>query len=340
MFDTSYSQIFDPRIDPDLLIGRLEKKSQRKKLFNITEELVTISKRAQIGEVISWEKLFKAINAIDHLHIILKTTLGSFFIRIAYGDERANYFYSEQLVYELLEKNGVQENPIIFTEFRSNEKAYDFQVMKCLEGTDLETSYKEEQSNEILSQLAHSFKTLHSLGGNGFGFLDIAEAKLGHLFGTLPSWHDHLFANYRAHLDYCSKLNLFPEDIIKKLQKLPSKSEKFCKVVTPQLLHGDILDANIMWNGTKLTMIDMSFVRLGDPLFDLAHYALYYDQERINRLLKFYGVNIQDNLQIWDTYTLRLLVWKVVLRHMINSQAALEKAILHVTDLSMKTDAI
>ncbi len=250
-----------------------------------------------------------------HLIFYVSTDSGNFVVRVnRFLDDPEHYMGLEETFIRMFNSVGIPTNKVIFSDSSRKEYDFDYQIMEVLQGKDLETEWDgtKEDYDKISYQLGSFVALEHKLEVSGWGrFVRSKE-----LMGQFKTPKEYLY----TYLDYDLKVMLDGGVIDRELKKkIENYFDSECIVldgVKPCLIHHDIADHNIRYNGDKVIAIfDWENAVAYDPVSDLAsahtwvcHYPRRDQMTRgyLNKL-GYKPFNFEKRLAI---HFLRTMIWK------------------------------
>ena len=235
---------------------------------------------------------------------------------------RANIGYGSSEVYMLVEKLltdkvsllGVPVNRILVVDISRKKFVFDFQIQEQLAGKDIEDHFDgSQESYDALSfQLGAYIARWGALSFDGFGRFDAS------LNGTKKSMYDYMIVQLDADIEFLVTANIVSGAQAIALRKLFETYKDVMYVKQSTLVHYDLADHNIMFDGSsKLTGIfDWEAAVAGDPILDLASAPTWKTHfPRDQKIIEGY----QSVRQLPDLYRekiniyrLRTMIWKMV----------------------------
>lgn len=205
-----------------------------------------------------------------HLIFYVPTENEDLVVRInRFLEEPEHYMALEETFIKTFNSVGIPTNKVIFSDDSRRKYDFDYQIMKILEGKDLETEWSgaKEDYDKISYQLGRFVALEHKLEVKDWG--RFVRSRV--LMGQFKTPKEYLY----AYLDYDLQVMLHGgiiDDGLKK--KIDDYFESECIVldeVKPCLIHHDIADHNIRYEGDKVVAIfDWENAVAYDPVSDLA----------------------------------------------------------------------
>lgn len=213
-----------------------------------------------------------------------------------------------QVIDRVLEQ-GIPAIPVA-----SHQDTHTYQVMRRARGTAVADLPIEERRVAWL-QLAAELRKLHTIGGTGAGLI----VKTEPLTGAYSTWELYVKHYIVEHGLYCLEHGLLDEQTVKAVFApfITWQQEPF--VTTGSLLHGDLNDYNVFWDGKRLEIIDWEDALIGDPIFDLAGWGCFtgHPKEEWAAFLEaYYGGAVPNGFwPLFNLYMLRIALSRLVYLH-------------------------
>jgi hypothetical protein len=202
---------------------------------------------------------------------------------------------------------------------------FDFQVMAEAPGRSLrEFDHDDDAILPLLHALGRTIARLHGVRLEGFGWVDASPmtdpgADPGRIIGIFDSWGDYVRLRLCEHLSICVSLGSIDAAEADRIGRLFGDSGGLFRAVEPRLLHGDLGNHNVFVSGGQVSaLIDWEDCLAGDPAFDVAFWATFHPDRRLDAILGGYGSEAEspgDFLRRFWLYYLRIALSKTVLRH-------------------------
>lgn len=222
--------------------------------------------------------------------------------------------YAEDKVISEVRKYKI---PAIPTLIKKDSDGELYQVMRRARGKSLYEITDHDIKNRYYVNLAKILIKLHNIPvGSKFGFINPTGK---YLIGLHDKWNEYLLTKYEDHVKYLIDNNLVDDEFITKKMKLvyfyPNDFINF----RPSLLHGDLNDHNIFFKDYEISdIIDWEDALIGDPIYELAHWATFHNYEDHKFLIDSY-FEFQKKpdryYQIFWSYYLRVSISKLVQLH-------------------------
>ena len=198
---------------------------------------------------------------------------------------------------------------------------FDFQIGDEGLGRPLdEFNDDEPRMQRLLKKLGRFVATIHSLPLEGYGLLDARPlaAGIGPPRGVHDTWADYLLLNLSNHVEACLRdgdLSAAEADSV--LASFERHADSLT-VSGGVLLHGDLGSHNVLTDGDRLLgLIDWEDALAGDPVYDIAFWASFHQQERHAAFLAGYREvrALPDDFSVrFRLYFTRIALAKAVLR--------------------------
>jgi fructosamine-3-kinase len=238
---------------------------------------------------------------------------------------RAIDFYLDTWAMGVLGKEKLPTIQIYSVDTSRARYPYDYEVLDEAKGTPL-TLIKNDslEKPRIMFQLGLTMAKIHNIRTSGFGLLDIDQTLITNTgTGVLKTWKEYVFLNVDRHLKFCADVGSISLDDGKRIQAIFEKNENILEETKPSLLHGDLSNQNIFWDGESISaLIDWEDCLSGDPIFDIASWGSFIgNAEKLDLFLKGYRsvTPLPDifNLKYWF-YNVRIILAKTVFRYRFN----------------------
>ncbi|MBU1085845.1 MAG: phosphotransferase [Candidatus Beckwithbacteria bacterium] len=225
----------------------------------------------------------------------------------------------EKLITEKVTKLGVPTNTVIYADVSRKKFPFDFQIQEVLQGKDPEIYFKGSKAdyNKISFDLGIKIAKLTKLKFKKFGRFNEKSAINGKLIGTKNSFFDYITVCLDDDIRYLVKAKVINNNKSKIIRQLFDQHKAIINLDQGSLIHHDLADHNITFQGTKVTGIfDWETAVIGDPVLDLAScptWRTFYPREE--KLIKGYQTitDLPDNFkEKMNIYRLRTMLWKIV----------------------------
>ncbi len=215
---------------------------------------------------------------------------------------------NEQYALEIWNKHGINVPKIKFC-------SKEYLIEDYIKGERLDIFLKKNKSNnldEMYENLNNLIKKVHSIKGNGFGFLDENH------IGKFNSWEEFIIEDSINNLNKLKENNIIDTVTIDKirvfLNNLKENGSLDCD--TPYLLHADLNPKNIIIkDNKKIYLIDGGDCIYGDPNYDLA-ILKNISNELFTNIFKSEQNKI--NIKSLENYEILHQLWLINLYHKEN----------------------
>ncbi len=220
-------------------------------------------------------RLIQPLISDNNRVISAETSDGKRLIIRASRQKGGNKFASEKMILDLLENLGIPVPHVIAIDYTKRIiPDRSISVSERLPGkTFTGDSTKEGVVDPILlRQIGSMLKRIHNVEiGTGFGFLD-EQGK-----GSHKSWEEFVLDPFRSErLKFLVDNGLINEVDLRQAINFANSKKHLLTNCPRKLLHGDFALSNILQENNKLTgIIDFENAKAGDPLWDIAHFAVY-----------------------------------------------------------------
>lgn len=225
----------------------------------------------------------------------------------------------EKMITDDVARVGVPTNKILFVDVTRREYPFDYQIEEMLEGSDIEDNFKgtQEEYDKLSFELGRYVAKFHSLTFPGFGKFDEKTALKGELKGTKNTFYEYLMTALLKDLEYLVNAEVITDNVSNSMLGVFEDNKEIINSSQGVLVHHDLADHNIMFDGSKITGIfDWEACVVGDPVLDLASaptWKTHYPREE--KMLEGYQsiTPLPDNFEVKkNIYKLRTMIWKMV----------------------------
>lgn len=298
-------------------VSFLEKKYQ---LFN-TELLADIFNKSLGLKVIGWEKpkniglphITYIVHLDKHEDMIFRGNLGPKLVEIQ--------LLKEKLIADLVKKNGLPTNEIVYVDISRKNFPFDFQIQKLLGGMDAEVEFLGNQTDYdkysfSLGQLIAKFSEIYL---PGFGHFRDENIKNGSLIGENKTFKDFIFLELLDQIETVKKAGYINEKISQEIIKIFKDANQLFNIEKGSLVHYDLADHNLRYDPKTFEIVaayDWEASVVGDTFLDLASsptWKTIYPREQ--KLIEGFSSikklpsNYQEKINL---YRLRTIIWKIV----------------------------
>lgn len=332
--------IFDPKADSALSFKELQEKKDRYGRFDAAKEIPRITENFFGVKPKSFSILEGTENMIDHLIYVATIEIDEkeeeVILRINADSQSNPYIHVEEALFKTWSEKGIA-SPKIFSATTREQSGleYDVMVMQRVGTMNLEEhlSKHPEQAAEWAKKSGMFLASIHQVEAPGFGHLDSSAAKEGHLEGLEPTWKDAVLTRTTETLEFLVTEGFLSEEEKKQIEELLDEYKDLLNIEKGVTLHGDFHNANIVIDDKKneiASAVDLSQTKIGDPIFDLAFYATYYDGDNLEAFLNGYfggthrPADFDKKMVLYD---LRIQMSKAKLRKRFGYDAKIQRAI-------------
>lgn len=233
---------------------------------------------------------------------------------------RNGYFNVEYLAAQTALSNNIPAAKPIAVNFEENNGGFDFILFEKLDGENMKHYLQNhiEDEKALLNIQGRLMARMHNIKVDGFGFFDNQKAAQGMLEGIHKTNREHFLAALDENISVIIDGGYINTEQGDKIKLLLNDSEHLeCEHAS--LIHNDAADWNvIVKNKSEIVFIDWDESFAGDPVADLACWALFFPVNRLELLLEGYKQesdlpsDFEEKLHI---YRLRYVVSKLSLRH-------------------------
>src|SRR3989344_2215927 len=334
--------IFDPKAYSSLSDSELKNKQDRYREFNADQEINKITQRVFGTDPTHFAVAGNTANAFDHVVFEVRVTVDgqerSLVYRIAASTDPALDLELEKMLHALWGENGIPSPRIYAAEPRGEDFPYGFMVMDKVGTGSLEARLAEQPSegNHYAREAGKFLSTLHKIKLPRFGSLSLRQAQNGTLTGVAHSWGEALRVRLDETTEYLVTHGIIDNETVVAVYDAFDRGEHLLDLAQGMLLHGDYHDANILIDEETRSIagaIDLSQPKIGDPLFDVAFYATYYPQEKVNHFLEGYFLDTarpDDMARKISLYQLRIYMSKAKLRKRFGYEDRIPAAVVGI----------
>lgn len=230
----------------------------------------------------------------------------------------------EAWVADIVRGRGLPVPQVYHVDVRREHAPFDFAVVERGRGTALSVfDDYEERTRMLLREVGRLLAQVHSIQGDGYGFIDAAPAvqrgdSMRTLSGLCDVWSDYLVLKLAEHLDRCVALGAISAQEAKRIEALFAALKNTCDDAPAALLHGDPGSHNFLVDDGRISAIlDWEDAQLGDPVFDVANWATFHPERRHAVFLDGYAsvapLSADFEVRFW-LYYLRIALSKTVHR--------------------------
>jgi hypothetical protein len=142
-------------------------------------------------------------------------------------------------------------------------------------------------------------------------------------YGEFNSWGDYLIFNLGTHLEFIKNYALLPKGLLEEASRLFDDLDVLPEPVAGSILHGDPGPHNlVVQDFHRVTLIDWEDAMVGDPLFELAHWATFRKLEEWPPFFEAYFQGEWKLNQAFWTYFARISIAKQVARFRLGISSA------------------
>lgn len=230
------------------------------------------------------------------------------------------YMAVEKLITDKVATIGVPVNRILSVDVSREHYPFDYQIQDMLDGSDIEGDFHGTRTeyDELSFDLGVHCATWGSLEYDGFGRLDEKKATEGTLCGTKHSMYEYLIVRLDEDLRFLVDASVLSMGAADRVRKLFDEYKPVMQVTCGTLVHYDLADHNIMYDGGKIItgIFDWEAAVIGDPMLDLASaptWKTFYPREQ--KMIDGYK-SVRDLPNFFKEkihiYRLRTMIWKMV----------------------------
>lgn len=223
-----------------------------------------------------------------------------------------------------LRDRGLPWLPVYRVDVTLRDAPFEYEILAEADGNELAAYYDDgPRLRRLLGKIGAFLARVHQIPVEGFGWIDVdpgaADPAAANGRGLFGSWRDYVLTNLDAHLNVCARIGAITPEERGRIETLFDAMDGLLDGVEPSVLHGDLSGRNIFSDGESVTaVIDWEDCLAGDPVFDLAFWATFHQEERYPALLEGYGavrpLPADFEARFW-LYFLRVALSKTVQRH-------------------------
>lgn len=231
------------------------------------------------------------------------------------------YFWAEKTMADTARNAGVLTYQTHFIDDSMRRFPFGYMIISCENGKNMKNSgpYDAQTDKKLIEDTGRLMALTHSIKTEKYGFFNNEIAKFeGKLIGIHNTWREHLYASLDDNLSYLVGKNAISRNEREKIKKIFNNNDKLISCASPRLVHNDIADWNELTDGKKITaFIDWDEGFSGDPICDFSTYSVFFDDERLNNLIRGYKTVTKlptDFEEKFHIYRLRYIISKLTLR--------------------------
>lgn len=231
------------------------------------------------------------------------------------------YFWAEKAVADAALAAGVPTYKTYYIDDSFARFPFAYMIISCEPGKNMKQSgpYNAATDKQLIEDTGRLLALTHSVQTDKYGFFDNAVAKKeSRLVGIHTEWKEHIYASLRDNLDYLTSKNTISTNEREQIENAFQKNNNSITCNSPRLVHNDLADWNELTDGKKITaFIDWDEAFSGDPVCDFAAYSVFFDDARLNHLIRGYQTVSQlptDFESKFHLYRLRYIISKMTLR--------------------------
>jgi len=256
-----------------------------------------------------------------NVNIVRKVKINGkpYVVRMHPSGVKNGYFFSEKLVLDLANKNGVPVPTVIEVHEATSVEDMDFMLMTLSDGITMDVLLTKDKTYEgrLLIDCGRKMASYHKINVNGFGPFDNKKAKAGKLVGIHSSYHDFIHAGLEENLKRLVKFEVISQSLADSFSHIFS-IKNFEPADGARLVHNDYADWNLLTDKQQITaVLDWDESHAGDPVADLACYSTFYNIERMEKFMEGYkeiSILPDDYDNRFHFYRLRYTISKMALR--------------------------
>lgn len=227
-------------------------------------------------------------------------------IRVSPKEKVWSAFPQEAWAFQKCRAVGVPTPEVLAVEAKPEDFPEPYMITKRIPGVSGESGgLTEEQKLEVLNQLGHYLRLIHTIKIPGFGWLKPEgqgyRGRFDSLWAFILSFFGPEFSG-----------NRLPEGKLEEFKCRFEDSKDLFDLKEASLVHGDMSLKNVIVEGTKVTgVLDMENVKAHDPIFDFAWLDFWVNGQGpyLEALKRGYG----DSAIFSDNFEKRMLLYELTL---------------------------
>ena len=261
-------------------------------------------------------------SAGNHYAYLLHLPEATYFFRADDGKLDDDYMEAESVAMALARERGVPVPELVVTDTTLARFPVRYQILECVP----HSSLREHDQNGSLDrravseQLGGYLAALHSITGEGFGFLDTELLRRDGTVRGLDRTHpDYFHKRLDDHLAYLHDVGFLDRGACARVEAAFAHHAGLLDIQRPAMLHKDMAFWNVLGTHDRVAaIVDWDDVVLGDPVDDLAIVRCFYDADVFDPLVASYTLRAElpedFDARLW-LYVLRNMLWKAKIRH-------------------------
>lgn len=225
------------------------------------------------------------------------------------------YFNVEDCAAKVAKENHISSYRIYCIHQLENKEDISYQLIEK-EGDTIQFYLRKhpEKEKDILYEIGKTMAKIHQI--HVFGFGPFNNKKTGILEGQYDILKDSVIASLDENLERLVNYNILTQYMADKIRILFENNE-LLNTSAATLIHNNFADWNLLTDGNKITaIVDWNECVGGHPVQEIAHWATFFNAEKIHPLLKGYFSEIEmyDNFEeMFQLMRLRYTISKVAL---------------------------
>ncbi|MCX8197363.1 MAG: aminoglycoside phosphotransferase family protein [Candidatus Micrarchaeota archaeon] len=234
-------------------------------------------------------------------------------------------FLLDKIVGQEIKKIGLSSASIFKIDISRRYCKFDYEILEKLNEKKIAEISNPQEFLDAITKLGKTCKIYHLLSYDGFGPINLLYyIDKKRIIGCYNKWEEYVLLNLQKHLSYCRKYNIIKEDNMTKIIR-KFEYKEYLNVDKGSLLHGDLANHNAFLHPRRnIILIDWEDCIIGDPIYDIAYWSSFIQNEPKNVQNAFidgYGnknsINGDWMIKFW-LYYLRIAIAKTVHRHKFN----------------------
>lgn len=230
------------------------------------------------------------------------------------------YFHVESAASHLAKLTGLPSYDTIAIHDLENEDDFAFQIIEMLPGLAVQRWLESHPEDDALiaRQMGLSMAKLHKINVQGFGPFDNDLAKNGELKGLHDTYGQAVRAGLSSNVAVLKTANLISDNQASQIIGLFGDDNQLLNLEKAVLVQNEMADWNTLTDGKEITgILDWDECVAGDPISDIACWALFFNPDRLIPFLEGYWQVAEkpDNFdEKFELFRLRYVLSKMTLR--------------------------
>jgi aminoglycoside phosphotransferase (APT) family kinase protein len=226
---------------------------------------------------------------------------------------------TEKLITDLVDKQGIATNKIIYVDISRKKYNFDFTIQERLGGIDPEDEFNgtKEEYDQFNFETGQAIAKLSQIKLTGFGRFNTEKVKAGILEGDKDSISDYLEVCLDEDLEALIKFKVISEKQFRLIQNFFEQRKALINIKQGSLVHYDLADHNLRYGsgGHLDSIFDWETAVVASPILDLASCPTWKSHyPKREKLIEGYKsiLPLPDNFEEAESvYLLRTMIWKM-----------------------------